>query len=133
MNEEIFDIEKTTEEFFHSFETGSREAMQNTLAENLKSYITNAEGGVFLLNGRDVFIDNIEALDVKTVKPEVNITQMTRINQNQTMTMIEIKAKRKGKSLHNFAAFLFTFEDGLINEIRMVEALPAYSDEFWKS
>lgn len=122
-----------TTAFIHSFETGDAETMRNLMADDVKSYITNAEGGVNLLEGRDAFIHNIEVLDVKHIKPTVHITQMIKVNQNQVMVMVEVKAKRKEKSLHNFAAYLINFKEGLIKEIRMVEALPAYSDEFWKS
>lgn len=128
----VFDLEKLTTEFIQSFETGKSKKLKDIMTDDVKSYITNAEGGINLLDGRDVFIHNIEKLDVKTVKLAVKITQMVKVSQNQVMVMVEIKTKRKGRSLHNFAAFLITFKDGLINEIRMVEALPAYSDEFWK-
>jgi len=47
--------------------------------------------------------------------------------------MVEIKAKRKGRELHNFAAFLMDIRDRRISKMRMVEALPAYSDEFWSA
>ena len=43
------------------------------------------------------------------------------------------QARRKGRELHNFAAFLMDIAEGKIRQMRMVEALPAYSDEFWKA
>ena len=46
--------------------------------------------------------------------------------------MVEIRAERKQRSLHNFAAFLATVADDRITELWMVEALPAYSDQFWQ-
>lgn len=46
--------------------------------------------------------------------------------------MVEIGAERKGRSLHNYAAFLIDVKDGKIEATRMVEALPAYSVAFWK-
>jgi hypothetical protein len=33
--------------------------------------------------------------------------------------------------LHNYAAFLARVADGRVVELWMVEAQPAYSDEFW--
>ena len=45
--------------------------------------------------------------------------------------MVEIYAERKERTLHNFAAFLAVGADQL-RELWMVEALPAYSDEFWR-
>ncbi len=99
----------------------------------MKSYISNADGGVNVLNGSDALICSLQSLDVKIVKPSIRITQIATIKKSQVMVMIEIKAQRKNKSLHNFATFLLNFKDGLINELHMVEALPAYSDEFWKN
>jgi hypothetical protein len=45
--------------------------------------------------------------------------------------MVEIRADQAGKRLHNFAAFLARAPAGAIAELWMVEARPAYSDEFW--
>lgn len=46
--------------------------------------------------------------------------------------MVEFKAERKGRTLHNHAGFLARFDgDVRIDELWMVDALPAYSDEFW--
>ena len=45
--------------------------------------------------------------------------------------MVEIQAEREGRRLHNFAAFLADVDDGRVSRLWMVEALPAYSDEFW--
>jgi ketosteroid isomerase-like protein len=47
------------------------------------------------------------------------------------MTMVEIRADRAGRQLHNFAAFLARVSGGRIAELWMVEAEPASSDEFW--
>ena len=47
------------------------------------------------------------------------------------MTMVEIRAERGGRQLHNFAAFLAQVSDGKVTKLWMVDALPAYSDEFW--
>ncbi len=45
--------------------------------------------------------------------------------------MVEVRANRGGRSLHNFAAHLLRISDGRITELRMVEAKPAESDAFW--
>ncbi|MEM7224203.1 MAG: nuclear transport factor 2 family protein [Pseudomonadota bacterium] len=118
--------------FIEAFARADIAEMESVLAEDLVSYITNAEGGVDEWVGRDRLLDNIRALDVKNVKPQATITQCSQINQRQGMVMVEIKAERKGKKLHNHAAYLTTLEAGRITELRMVEALPAYSDSFWK-
>jgi hypothetical protein len=53
------------------------------------------------------------------------------VDDERILTMMEVKAKRKGRELHNFAAFLARVPGDQISELWMVEALPAYSDEFW--
>ena len=126
-------VEKIISDFVNAFDKADYKKIQGLLANNVMSYVTNPEGGVNLLKGRDAFMENINMLDVKSVSPRVDITQLLKINQNQGMVMVEVKAKRKGKTLHNHAAYLINVTNGLISEIRMVEALPAYSDEFWKS
>jgi len=45
--------------------------------------------------------------------------------------MVEIRAERGGKTLHNHAAYLSLVQEGQVTELWMVEALPAYSDDFW--
>jgi hypothetical protein len=48
--------------------------------------------------------------------------------------MVEIRAERLGRSLHNFAAILVRLSDERkMIEYRMVEALPLESDRFWSA
>ena len=42
-----------------------------------------------------------------------------------------ITVKLKGTSGQSFAAFLAQVSDGRVTKLWMVDALPAYSDEFW--
>ncbi len=118
--------------FIDAFAKADLTEMAACLAEDVQSHITNAEGGVTLLPGRAAFMESIRALDVATVRPQVRITQILSIQPDQVMVMVEIKAERKGRKLHNFAAFLMEIESDAIATIHMVEALPAYSDSFWK-
>src|SRR3990167_3416710 len=126
-------IEKIISDFVHAFAQTDYEKLEKLLAVDVISYVTNAQGGVNMLKGRDALIQSIQAVDYKSVKPDISITQLLKINENQGMVMVEIKAQRKGKTLHNFAAHLINTKQDLISEIRIVEALPAYSDEFWKN
>ena len=60
------------------------------------------------------------------------VTQVVSVSASQVLAMVEIRAERKGRTLHNHAGFLAGFDDdGHIDELWMVDALPAYSDEFW--
>ena len=60
------------------------------------------------------------------------MTQVVSVSPSQVLAMVEIKASRKGRTLHDHAGFLARFDaDGRVDELWMVDALPAYSDEFW--
>ena len=118
--------------FIEAFDRADLKSMEDLLAPDAVSYITDADGGVNRLDGRDAFMASVRAMDVETVNPDVAITQLAPISPGQALAMVEIKAERKGRTLHNHAAFLMSVYGGRIGEIRMVEALPAYSDSFWK-
>jgi hypothetical protein len=45
--------------------------------------------------------------------------------------MLEIKAERQGRTLPNLAVLLARTSEGEVVEFWMVDAKPAYSDEFW--
>lgn len=125
-------VEAVMTAFIRAFDPADLPTMAELLDDQVVSYITNAEGGVKRLDGRAAFMANIQALEVERVKPSATITQFAQINPRQGLIMVEVRAQRKGRSLHNHAAFLMTLSAGRIREIRMVEALPAYSDAFWK-
>lgn len=119
-------------DFINSFTSGDFGKVKDLLAENVTAYITNADAKVNELKGPLAFMASIPN-DILTIKPKVAITQLLSINSNQILVMVEVKAQRKGKELHNHAAYLMNVNEDKISEIWMVEALPAYSDEFWKS
>ena len=71
-------------------------------------------------------------LDLQEAGGSAEITQIVGVDEERAMTMVEIHVSdRNGKSLHNHAAFLARVVDDEIAQLWMVEALPAYSDEFW--
>lgn len=117
--------------FVAGFNSADFNLMSGVLSKNLEAHITNAEGGVNLWQGRDCFIDGIRKFDLENIAPKLYITQILDISPSQSMVMIEVKAERKGKSLHNFAAYLMFHANGEIQKMFMVEALPEYSDNFW--
>jgi hypothetical protein len=59
------------------------------------------------------------------------VTQLLEIDARTTLTMVEIRAHHNDKELHNFAAFLARVDGERITHLWMVEARPAYSDDFW--
>ena len=83
------------------------------------------------VQGREALMKRIRAMNVVGVKFRITITQMVTIKPEQGLVMVEIKAIREGKTLHNFAAFLIHVKNSRINNLWMVEASPAHSDKFW--
>ena len=106
------------------------DAMRSALASDLTAYVTNAEGGVDRVDGREAYVQGLLALVAEELS--VRVTQTVTVAPDSTLTMVEIRAERAGKTLHNFSAFLARIENEQIVELWMVEALPAYSAEFWQ-
>jgi ketosteroid isomerase-like protein len=116
--------------FFQAYADGDREKAAAMLAEDVVAYITNADAGVDTVMGCDAYMARVP--DLQEAGGTATVTQVVGVDDERAMTMVEIKVPdRKGKSLHNHAAFLARTAGGEIAELWMVEALPAYSDEFW--
>jgi hypothetical protein len=113
-----------------SFAAHDEEGMRGWLAEDLVAYVTNADGGVDRVQGRDGYVQRLLALKAPTLS--VSVTQSVTVPPDQALLMVEIRAERKGSTLHNFSAFLARIRDDQVSELWMVEALPAYSDQFWQ-
>jgi ketosteroid isomerase-like protein len=115
--------------FFGAYGEGDLEIVRSLLAEDAVVYVTNAEGGVDRVEGRDRAMARLP--DLSGAEWSTGITQVVVVDEEHVMTMIEVKAKRKGRELHNYAAFLARVLEGQISDLWMVEAKPAYSAEFW--
>jgi ketosteroid isomerase-like protein len=115
--------------FFEAYGAGELDAVRSALAPGLVAYVTNAEGGVDLVEGRDAYMERLP--DLHATGGCLAVTQVLEVDAHQVLTMVEIRASRGGRELHNFAAFLARVEKGLVTHLWMVEALPAYSHEFW--
>ena len=113
-----------------AFSAQSEEGMRGALAEDMTAYVTNSEGGVDKVEGGNAYLARLLALKAPTLSADV--TQAVDVAPDQALVMVEIRAERKGRTLHNFAAFLGRVRGGQIVELWMAEALPAYSDEFWR-
>lgn len=119
--------------FIEAFNAGNLPAMAESLAEDLLADVTQGDGSTRKVNGRDAYMTLIEQLDIPTVQPKLTISQIAEISAEQVMLMIEVRASRKGRKLHNFAAYLVTVKNQKMQQIWMVEALPAQSDAFWSA
>jgi ketosteroid isomerase-like protein len=106
------DPARLSREFFEAYGKGETETMRSLLAPDAVSFITR--------------LPDLEGAELST-----SITQVVAIDGERAMTMVEVKAVRQGRALHNFAAFLTRSAGGRITRLWMVDARPAYSDEFW--
>jgi len=121
--------EQVFREMIEAFGAGDRDAMRVLLADDLVAFVTNAEGGADRVEGADAYLARVpEGLDATY---SATVTQVVTVDDAQVLGMVEIKAERKGKTLHNHAGFLARVDGGRISGLWMVDALPEYSDEFW--
>ena len=118
--------------FLAAFSAADFEGMRAMLAEDLVAYVTNAEGGMDRVEGREAYLGRVEAMDLPSARFSVELTQPpVPVGGDQALVMVEVRAERGGRSLHNFAAHLLRVADGRIAEWWMADAKPAESDEFW--
>jgi len=123
----------TVRAFVDAFNAADLPAMAACLADGLVAEVTQKDGSTRQVAGGDAYMKLIEQLDIATVQPILTIPQIADVNENQVLVMIEVRAERKGRKLHNFAAYLMTIRERKIERIWMVEALPAESDAFWSA
>lgn len=123
------DAEHVFRALIEAFATRDLDRMRSLLADDVVAYVTNAVGGVDRVDGAEGYMRRVP--DVSDAEYTVEVTQAVTVAASQVLGMVEIRAERGTKTLHNHAAFLVRVQDGLVTEIWMVEALPAYSDEFW--
>lgn len=123
------DAVDTVTRLFAGYAKGDMKTVRGLLADDLTAYVTNAEAGADEVNGADEYMSRLP--DLPAAGGSARVTQVLRIDDRRVMAMIDIRAERNGRALHNFAAFLAEVEDARVRRLWMVEALPAYSDEFW--
>jgi len=114
---------------FEAYAAGDLATMRNCLADDMVGWVTNAGGGVDRTNSADDYLARLP--DLVGAELEAKVTQIVGIDDERAMVMVAIRASRKGLDLENYAAFLARVIDGQVVELWMVEAQPAYSDEFW--
>lgn len=124
------DMEAIVTSFIQAYATVDLAKLESLFLPNAIFHMTTPDGSSQPI-GVQAFIQNVIDLDVKTVQPQLTIKQTVQTAAQQVLTMVEVQAQKNKKSLHNFAGFLINFEDGKIASIFMVDALPAYSADFW--
>ena len=118
--------------FVVAFGAADFEAMRELLADDLVAGVTDADGETELVEGRDAYLGRIKAMNLPAVRFSVEPTQPpVAIGEDLVLLMVEVRAERGERTLHNFAGHLLRVEGGRITEWWMVDAKPAESDAFW--
>ncbi len=123
--------ETIARELVAAFSAGDIAAMRALMADDVRAYITNRDGGVDTITGAADYLGRIEAMDLPSAQFRVDVTQSVTVRPDTAMIMVEVNARRGDRVLHNHAAHLMTIDAGRVREWWMVEALPAESDAFW--
>jgi ketosteroid isomerase-like protein len=122
------------ERFIAAFSGADFGAMRELLAPDLVAWVTDADGAMQRVEGRDDYLGRIEAMDLPAASFSVELTQApVAIDADKVMLMVEVHAERGGRTLHNFAGHLLRIDGSRIAEWWMVDAKPAESDAFWAS
>ena len=124
--------ESVARELIEAFCAADTQRMRLLLADDLRAYITNREGGVDEV-GAEEYLQRVTAMDLPSAQLKLAVTQTVAPRPEMAIAMVEVNAARGGRTLHNHAAHLLFVRDGLVAEWWMVEALPADSDAFWSS
>jgi ketosteroid isomerase-like protein len=121
------------EAFLAAFNEGDLSALRACLADDAVSFVTGPDGRPFPVQGADRYVAAIEAMDLPSARYSVTLTQApVPVQDDLVLVMVEVRAHRDGRDLHNFAAHLARVVDGRITRLWMVEAKPAESDAFWE-
>jgi ketosteroid isomerase-like protein len=115
-----------------AFSDADTQRMSSLLTADLRAYITNRDGGVDETDAEE-YLRRMAAMDLPSAQLRLTITQMVTPRPDMVIAMVEVKAARRGKQLHNHAAHCLFFRGGRVAEWWMVEALPAESEAFWSS
>jgi ketosteroid isomerase-like protein len=127
-------IGDTAERFIAAFSAAEFEAMRELLAPDLVAWLTGPDGEMERVEGRDSYLERIEAMDLPAARFSVELTQVpVEIGPDRVLLMVEVHAERGGRTLHNFAGHLLRIDGERITEWWMVDAKPAESDTFWAS
>ena len=124
--------EAVARELIEAFCAADTGRMRLLLADDLRAYITNREGGVDEVGAED-YLRRVAAMDLPSARLSLTVTQTVAPRPHMIIAMVEVRAARGGRTLHNHAAHCLFLRDGLVAGWWMVEALPAESEAFWSS
>ena len=119
-------------DLLQAFNAGDLERMRELLDPDMVAWVTNADGEADRVTGRDDYLSRVAAMDLPGAQYRVTLTQSpVTIDERLVLIMVEIRAERDGRRLHNFAAHVIRVEEDRVTEWRMADAKPAESDQFW--
>ena len=124
--------ESVARELIEAFCAADTGRMRSLFADDLRAYITNREGGVDEVGAED-YLRRVAAMDLPSARLSLTVTQTVAPRPHMIIAMVEVRAARGGRTLHNHAAHCLFLRDGLVAGWWMVEALPAESEAFWSS
>lgn len=115
-----------------AFNDGDLDRMRTLMAPELVAWVTDAGGQPQRVTGADAYLDRVAAMNLPAVSYRVTPTQAAvALEDDLVLLMVEVKAERDGRRLHNFAAHVLRVRDGKVTEWRMADAKPEESDRFW--
>ena len=115
-----------------AFNDGDVDRMRRLLDPALVAWVTDAEGESQPVTGADAYLDRITAMSLPAVSYRVTPTQSpVALEDDLVLVMVEVRAERDDRRLHNFAAHVLRVRDERVTEWRMADAKPAESDRFW--
>ena len=128
---QVPDPAEVVRSFVDAYDARDRARMRALLSADLVGYVTTADAGVDRVDGAEAYLARLP--DPPDAELSLRVTQSVGVAPDQALAMVEIRARRGERELHNFGAFLSRVHDGRITEVWMVDALPALSYEFWSS
>jgi ketosteroid isomerase-like protein len=124
------DAKAAVTSFLRAFEKGDLRALEGLLTEDFVGHITTADAGIRQVD-RGGYVSGVRSMDVRSADLRLAVPNMVEVEPGRVLVMVEVHAQRGRSVLHNFSGQLATVTDGKLNELWMVEALPAESDAFW--
>lgn len=129
---EAADAVGVVEAFLTAFNAGGLVALRGRLADDAVALVTGPDGEPFEISGAQAYVDAVAAMNPPAIDYSVALSQTpVSVDDGLVLAMVQVRARRDGRSLHNYAAHLLRVVDGRIARLWMVEAKPAESDRFW--
>ncbi len=120
------------EAFLAAFNAGDLAALRACLADDSVALVTGPDGRPVEMRGADAYVAAVVAMNLPAVDYSVTLTQApVPVGDDAVLVMVQVRARRPDRELHNYAAHLLQVAGGRIVRLSMVEAKPAESDRFW--